>query len=132
MDPKAQCLLLCPDRSLGAPPAVPFPGGRLSVDVARLLHPGGLSVPPCADHRFMSTPSWACTDASLGAGRGRSPVTPHTLLTVDLTSIDRQSAEREVATREKAQSLAALFQEKVRDFDDCLWRAEAMDSGSKR
>ncbi|KAK1333110.1 hypothetical protein QTO34_006646 [Cnephaeus nilssonii] len=37
---------------------------------------------------------------------------------VDLTSIDRQSREREVATREKAQSLAALFQENVRGFDD--------------
>ncbi|XP_006839528.1 PREDICTED: ATP-binding cassette sub-family G member 8 [Chrysochloris asiatica] len=42
---------------------------------------------------------------------------------VDLTSIDRRSREQEVATREKAQSLAALFLEKVRDFDDFLWRA---------
>lgn len=48
---------------------------------------------------------------------------------VDLTSIDRQSREREAATRQKAQSLAALFQEKVRDFDDSLWRAEAGEPG---
>lgn len=51
------------------------------------------------------------------------------LLTVDLTSIDRRSREQEAATREKAQSLAALFQEKVRDFDDFLWRAEARQPG---
>ncbi|XP_036119154.1 ATP-binding cassette sub-family G member 8 [Molossus molossus] len=48
---------------------------------------------------------------------------------VDLTSIDRQSREQEVATREKARSLAALFQEKVHDFDDFLWRAEAREPG---
>ncbi|KAI5948338.1 ATP-binding cassette sub-family G member 8 isoform X1 [Manis javanica] len=48
---------------------------------------------------------------------------------VDLTSIDRRSREQEAATREKAQSLAALFQEKVRDFDDFLWRAEARQPG---
>uniref|UniRef100_H0UTE5 ATP-binding cassette sub-family G member 8 n=1 Tax=Cavia porcellus TaxID=10141 RepID=H0UTE5_CAVPO len=43
---------------------------------------------------------------------------------VDLTSIDRRSHELEVATREKAQSLAALFREKVRGFDDFLWKVE--------
>ncbi|XP_025724540.1 ATP-binding cassette sub-family G member 8 isoform X2 [Callorhinus ursinus] len=48
---------------------------------------------------------------------------------VDLTSIDRRSREQEVATREKAQSLAALFREKVRGFDDFLWRAEARELG---
>ncbi|XP_066234472.1 ATP-binding cassette sub-family G member 8 isoform X2 [Saccopteryx leptura] len=48
---------------------------------------------------------------------------------VDLTSIDRQSREQEVATREKAQSLAVLFREKVRAFDDFLWRAEAKEPG---
>nr|KAF6445738.1 ATP binding cassette subfamily G member 8 [Rousettus aegyptiacus] len=48
---------------------------------------------------------------------------------VDLTSIDRRSREQEVATREKVQSLAALFQEKVCDFDDFLWRAEAREPG---
>lgn len=54
---------------------------------------------------------------------------PHPLLTVDLTSIDRQSREQEVATRERAQSLAALFREKVHGFDDFLWRAEARELG---
>jgi hypothetical protein len=49
------------------------------------------------------------------------------LLTVDLTSIDRRSKEREVATVEKAQSLAALFLEKVQGFDDFLWKAEAKE-----
>ncbi|KAK2509618.1 hypothetical protein MC885_011329 [Smutsia gigantea] len=48
---------------------------------------------------------------------------------VDLTSIDRRNREQEAATREKAQSLAALFREKVRDFDDFLWRAEARQPG---
>ncbi|XP_047379409.1 ATP-binding cassette sub-family G member 8 [Sciurus carolinensis] len=43
---------------------------------------------------------------------------------VDLTSIDRHSREQEMATREKTQSLAALFLEKVRGFDDFLWKAE--------
>lgn len=54
---------------------------------------------------------------------------PRPLPTVDLTSIDRQSREQEVATTEKAQSLAALFREKVRDFDDFVWRAEAGEPG---
>ncbi|KAF5913131.1 hypothetical protein HPG69_009082, partial [Diceros bicornis minor] len=48
---------------------------------------------------------------------------------VDLTSIDRRSREQEVASREKAWSLAALFREKVRDFDDFLWRAEEREPG---
>ncbi|XP_041610712.1 ATP-binding cassette sub-family G member 8 isoform X2 [Vulpes lagopus] len=48
---------------------------------------------------------------------------------VDLTSIDRRSREHEVATREKAQSLAALFQEKVHGSDDFLWRAEERELG---
>ena len=55
---------------------------------------------------------------------------PHPLPTVDLTSIDRQSREQEVATMEKAQSLAALFREKVRDFDDFVWRVEAREPGA--
>ncbi|XP_048208977.1 ATP-binding cassette sub-family G member 8 isoform X2 [Perognathus longimembris pacificus] len=46
---------------------------------------------------------------------------------VDLTSIDRRSREQEVATREKAQSLAALFLEKVRGFDDFLWKADSRE-----
>nr|XP_044993617.1 ATP-binding cassette sub-family G member 8 isoform X2 [Jaculus jaculus] len=43
---------------------------------------------------------------------------------VDLTSIDRRTKEQEAATMEKARSLAALFLEKVRDFDDHLWKTE--------
>ncbi|XP_027632117.1 ATP-binding cassette sub-family G member 8 isoform X1 [Tupaia chinensis] len=46
---------------------------------------------------------------------------------VDLTSIDRRSREQEEATREKARSLAALFLEKVRDFDDFVWKGEARE-----
>ncbi|XP_031211409.1 ATP-binding cassette sub-family G member 8 isoform X2 [Mastomys coucha] len=46
---------------------------------------------------------------------------------VDLTSIDRHSKEQEVATMKKAQSLAALFLEKVQGFDDFLWKAEAKE-----
>ncbi|XP_051016974.1 ATP-binding cassette sub-family G member 8 isoform X2 [Acomys russatus] len=46
---------------------------------------------------------------------------------VDLTSIDRRSKEQEVATMEKAQSLAALFLEKVQGFDNFLWKAEAKE-----
>lgn len=49
------------------------------------------------------------------------------LFTVDLTSIDRHSKEQEVATMKKAQSLAALFLEKVQGFDDFLWKAEAKE-----
>ncbi|XP_026969697.1 ATP-binding cassette sub-family G member 8 [Sagmatias obliquidens] len=48
---------------------------------------------------------------------------------VDLTSIDRRSQEQEVATREKAQSLAALFQERIRGFDDFLWTVESREQG---
>ncbi|XP_029414478.1 ATP-binding cassette sub-family G member 8 isoform X2 [Nannospalax galili] len=46
---------------------------------------------------------------------------------VDLTSIDRHSKEQEMATMEKVRSLAALFLEKVRGFDDFLWKAEAKE-----
>ncbi|XP_077885409.1 ATP-binding cassette sub-family G member 8 isoform X4 [Ictidomys tridecemlineatus] len=46
---------------------------------------------------------------------------------VDLTSINRCSREQEMATRETAQSLAALFLEKVRGFDDFLWKAETKE-----
>lgn len=49
------------------------------------------------------------------------------LLTVDLTSIDRRSKEQEAATMEKARSLAALFLEKVRGFDDFLWKTETKE-----
>uniref|UniRef100_A0A8C9E070 ATP binding cassette subfamily G member 8 n=1 Tax=Phocoena sinus TaxID=42100 RepID=A0A8C9E070_PHOSS len=37
--------------------------------------------------------------------------------------------EQEVATREKAQSLAALFQERIRGFDDFLWTVESREQG---
>ncbi|KAM9601511.1 LOW QUALITY PROTEIN: ATP-binding cassette sub-family G member 8 [Trichechus inunguis] len=49
---------------------------------------------------------------------------------VDLTSIVRRSRKQEVATREKARSLAALFLEKVREFDDFLWRGGTQDLGA--
>ncbi|XP_076990229.1 ATP-binding cassette sub-family G member 8 [Tamandua tetradactyla] len=48
---------------------------------------------------------------------------------VDLTSIDRRSREQEVATTEKALAFAALFLQKVHDFDDFLWRTETKDLG---
>ncbi|XP_006882439.1 PREDICTED: ATP-binding cassette sub-family G member 8 [Elephantulus edwardii] len=48
---------------------------------------------------------------------------------VDLTSIDRRSQEQEATTREKAQSLAALFLDKARAFDGYLWRAQDLGSG---
>uniref|UniRef100_A0A4X2L9Y9 ATP-binding cassette sub-family G member 8 n=1 Tax=Vombatus ursinus TaxID=29139 RepID=A0A4X2L9Y9_VOMUR len=47
---------------------------------------------------------------------------------VDLISIDRKDRQREMATREKVKSLAALFLEKVQDFDDFLWRAAEGES----
>ncbi|XP_043843191.1 ATP-binding cassette sub-family G member 8 isoform X2 [Dromiciops gliroides] len=47
---------------------------------------------------------------------------------VDLTSIDRQDREQEMATKEKVKSLSALFLEKVRDFDDFLWKAAEEES----
>ncbi|XP_044515398.1 ATP-binding cassette sub-family G member 8 [Gracilinanus agilis] len=47
---------------------------------------------------------------------------------LDLTSIDRQDRQRETATKEKVRSLAALFLEKVRGFDDFLWRATEEES----
>ncbi|XP_004582826.2 ATP-binding cassette sub-family G member 8 [Ochotona princeps] len=46
---------------------------------------------------------------------------------VDLTSIDRRSHEQEMASRERAQSLAAMFREKVRDCDDFVWKAEGRE-----
>uniref|UniRef100_H0X7R1 ATP-binding cassette sub-family G member 8 n=1 Tax=Otolemur garnettii TaxID=30611 RepID=H0X7R1_OTOGA len=46
---------------------------------------------------------------------------------VDLTSIDRRSREQEAATREKAQSLAALFLEKTHGSNDFLGKAEVRE-----
>lgn len=54
-------------------------------------------------------------------------MTLHSLHTVDLTSIDRRSNEQEMASRERARSLAAIFQEKVRDCDDFVWKAEGRE-----
>lgn len=63
----------------------------------------------------------------MGCEHLRGPGRP--LLTVDWTSINRRSQEQEVATREKAQSLAALFQERIRGFDDFLWTVESREQG---
>ncbi|XP_009702580.1 PREDICTED: ATP-binding cassette sub-family G member 8, partial [Cariama cristata] len=41
---------------------------------------------------------------------------------VDLTSIDKQTAEKEMESRKRANTLANLFLEKVKDFDDFLWK----------
>ncbi|XP_074060942.1 ATP-binding cassette sub-family G member 8 isoform X1 [Macrotis lagotis] len=48
---------------------------------------------------------------------------------VDLISINRQDRQQEMASTEKVKSLAALFLEKVRDFDDFLWRSVEGESG---
>ncbi|XP_074844497.1 ATP-binding cassette sub-family G member 8 [Carettochelys insculpta] len=47
---------------------------------------------------------------------------------VDLSSIDKRSKEKEMESRERARALAALFWEKVKDFDDFLWKANVGDS----
>uniref|UniRef100_A0A663EQF9 ATP binding cassette subfamily G member 8 n=1 Tax=Aquila chrysaetos chrysaetos TaxID=223781 RepID=A0A663EQF9_AQUCH len=41
---------------------------------------------------------------------------------VDLTSINKQTAEKEMESRKRANTLANLFLEKVKDFDDFLWK----------
>uniref|UniRef100_A0A674ICH9 ATP-binding cassette sub-family G member 8 n=1 Tax=Terrapene triunguis TaxID=2587831 RepID=A0A674ICH9_9SAUR len=41
---------------------------------------------------------------------------------VDLTSIDKRSKEKEMESQKRASSLATLFWEKVKDFDDFLWK----------
>ncbi|XP_077193688.1 ATP-binding cassette sub-family G member 8 [Paroedura picta] len=41
---------------------------------------------------------------------------------VDLTSDDRQTEETEMGSQQRASSLAALFCEKVKHFDDFLWK----------
>ncbi|XP_067421170.1 ATP-binding cassette sub-family G member 8 isoform X3 [Emydura macquarii macquarii] len=46
---------------------------------------------------------------------------------VDLTSIDRRSREKEMESQKRAKSLATLFWEKVKDFDDFLWKANEGD-----
>ncbi|XP_053918363.1 ATP-binding cassette sub-family G member 8 isoform X2 [Cuculus canorus] len=47
---------------------------------------------------------------------------------VDLTSIDKRTAEKEMESRKRANTLANLFLEKVKDFDDFLWKATEGDS----
>lgn len=42
--------------------------------------------------------------------------------TVDLASVDRQNEETEMESQQRARSLAALFREKVKHFDDFLWK----------
>ncbi|XP_048360780.1 ATP-binding cassette sub-family G member 8 [Sphaerodactylus townsendi] len=42
---------------------------------------------------------------------------------VDLTSVDRQTTETEVESQQRASSLAAIFLEKVKQFDDFLWQS---------
>ncbi|XP_074805455.1 ATP-binding cassette sub-family G member 8 isoform X1 [Natator depressus] len=46
---------------------------------------------------------------------------------VDLTSIDNRSKEKEMESQKRARSLATLFWEKVKDFDDSLWKANEGD-----
>ncbi|KFU95159.1 ATP-binding cassette sub-family G member 8, partial [Chaetura pelagica] len=46
---------------------------------------------------------------------------------VDLTSIDKQNAEKEMESRKRANTLANLFLEKVKDFDDFLWKVTEGD-----
>ncbi|KAM9016320.1 ATP-binding cassette sub-family G member 8 isoform 3-T3 [Ara ararauna] len=47
---------------------------------------------------------------------------------VDLTSIDKQTAEKEMESRERANTLANLFLENVKDFDDFLWKTTEGDN----
>ncbi|GAB0187334.1 ATP-binding cassette sub-family G member 8 [Grus japonensis] len=47
---------------------------------------------------------------------------------VDLTSIDKQTTEKEMESRKRANTLANLFLEKVKDFDDFLWKVTEGDN----
>ncbi|XP_021382116.2 ATP-binding cassette sub-family G member 8 isoform X1 [Lonchura striata] len=47
---------------------------------------------------------------------------------VDLTSIDKQTAEKEMESQKRANTLANLFVEKVKHFDDFLWKATEGDN----
>ncbi|KGL83276.1 ATP-binding cassette sub-family G member 8, partial [Tinamus guttatus] len=48
---------------------------------------------------------------------------------VDLTSIDKQNVEKEMESQRRANTLANLFQEKVKGFDNFLWKVtEGNDS----
>ncbi|KAM5164699.1 ATP-binding cassette sub-family G member 8 [Mantella aurantiaca] len=43
---------------------------------------------------------------------------------VDLTSIDQRTKDQEMECLERTRSLADIFQQKVKDFDDFLWKAQ--------
>nr|DBA27190.1 TPA: hypothetical protein GDO54_011359 [Pyxicephalus adspersus] len=43
---------------------------------------------------------------------------------VDLTSIDQRTREQEMECLERTKSLSDIFQQKVKDFDDFLWKAQ--------
>jgi len=45
-----------------------------------------------------------------------------------LTSIDKQTTEKEMESLKRANTLASLFQEKIKDYDDFLWKASEGDS----
>uniref|UniRef100_A0A672UNP6 ATP-binding cassette sub-family G member 8 n=1 Tax=Strigops habroptila TaxID=2489341 RepID=A0A672UNP6_STRHB len=47
---------------------------------------------------------------------------------VDLTSIDKQTPEKEMESRKRANTLANLFLENVKDFDDFVWKATEGDN----
>ncbi|XP_068014958.1 ATP-binding cassette sub-family G member 8 isoform X2 [Melanerpes formicivorus] len=49
---------------------------------------------------------------------------------VDLTSIDKQTAEKEMESRNRANTLAKLFLEKVKGFDDFLWKVTEGDNAA--
>ncbi|KFV78238.1 ATP-binding cassette sub-family G member 8, partial [Struthio camelus australis] len=46
---------------------------------------------------------------------------------VDLTSIDKQNTEKEMESQRRANALANLFLEKVKDFDNFLWKVNQGD-----
>ncbi|XP_062427891.1 ATP-binding cassette sub-family G member 8, partial [Rhea pennata] len=48
---------------------------------------------------------------------------------VDLTSIDKQNTEKEMESRRRANALANLFLEKVKDFEDFLWKVNEGNNG---
>uniref|UniRef100_A0A8B9SE12 ATP-binding cassette sub-family G member 8 n=1 Tax=Apteryx owenii TaxID=8824 RepID=A0A8B9SE12_APTOW len=48
---------------------------------------------------------------------------------VDLTSIDKQNTEKEMESQKRANTLASLFLEKVKDFDDFLWKVNEGGDG---
>ncbi|NXS17436.1 ABCG8 protein, partial [Mystacornis crossleyi] len=47
---------------------------------------------------------------------------------VDLTSIDKQTEEKEMESQKRANALANLFLEKVKQFDDFVWKATEGDN----